>query len=145
MARSSRGFVSIEVGLVLPAFLVLVVFVFEIMRYFFVNVQLLEVLEQVGWQSKLGVNRDIEENAKALASGFSVPLIDPEKLQARSFSADSASGIAASTNAGTGGADDVVRYELRYEYTFLGNVGDWALEPISLEFVDIRRNEPVFR
>ncbi len=143
--KSERGFTSVQFALVFPAFLTLALFVFEVTRFFYVNIQLQDVLEQVIWQAKLGENRDLEANAKALAEAFEVQLIDPEELEVEAFSSSGVSGIADSTTAGLGGAGDVVRYEMRYAYSFFGNLGERAWEPVDLEFVEIRRNEPAFR
>ena len=139
---SKRGSVSIQTAIMLPVFLTLVFFVFEVTRFFFVNVQLLNILEQVALQSKTGENRNISANAKALAAGFDPRLIDPARLEIAAFSASGIAGIAGSTTAGPGGPGDVVRYEMRYRHSFFGNFGERAWEPMNLEFVEIRRNEP---
>lgn len=131
---------SIQFALVFPVFLTLALFTFELVRFFYVNIQLHDVLEQVSWQSKIGANRALEANAEALAKTFGVQLIDPENLEINAFSSSGTGNIANSTTAGTGGADDIVRYEMRYAYSFFG--GTW--DPIKLEFVEIRRNEPDF-
>ncbi len=141
-AQSKQGAVSIELGLLLPAFLMTVLLVFEIVRFFFVNIQLMVILEQTSWESKIGRNRDIAANSAALTGAFTVQLVDPAKLRIAAFSAPTVAGIAtiAAPN-GTGGPNDVVRYELRYDYSFFGTF-DEPLGPVRLEFVEIRRNEP---
>lgn len=145
-AASRQGFTSIQAALILPTFLTLVLFVFEFTKFFFVNIQLLQVLEQVTLESRIGgysnAGFDAQARAVALASAFDVRMIDSGKIQVTAFWADTIADLAGGgATAGVGVAGQVVRHHLRYEHAFFGNFGVRAWDPINLEFVQVSRNE----
>ena len=146
-ARSQHGAISVQVAALLPIFLTTVLFIFEFSRFFLVNVQLLQILEHVSRETKIAGYRtaefDIQERARTLASTFGVQLIDPDLLSIETSWSDDLLTVAAnSAPDGTGTGGDVVRYVLRYSHSLFGNFGERAWTPLSLEFVQISRNEP---
>lgn len=141
----NQGSMSVQVALVFPAFLMLVLFTFEIVRFLFIQIQLQDILDQVTWQAKIGENRDLEASMEAAAKAFGVQLVNPEQLEIKAFSSRGIAGITGSTTEGIGGPGDVVRYEMRYAHSFFGNFGERVWEPMNIGFVEFRRNEPVLR
>ena len=140
---SDRGSApSVEFGMLLPVVLTLLLLVFETARFFFVSVQLNQILQQVAWDAKLGRNRDFQENAVAIAGKPALGLVDPETIRLTATSAESVASIMTTGVAGVGGSNHVVRYSLVYDYRIFGGFGDRAWGPYRLEFIQVNRNEP---